>query len=202
VGYNSDSTHTHRVYILGKNLIAVEQNIQFTPANVTIHTAPNPTTLSPAPPAGMQPPPPPPPPSLPPAMPPTPAMARPGPSNILLPDSDEEDGDKEELGEEDPVLPGQYQSPAVSKNTKTWPKTSKPSYTQLTCTSTCKRQPADIDRQIAAGKGTADGRMAERKGKKKTGAVAELIDKLAYLSVDCAFITKLTPVVAEVISNT
>jgi hypothetical protein len=40
VGYDKDSTHAHRIYIPGKNLIAVERNIRFAPANVTVHTGP------------------------------------------------------------------------------------------------------------------------------------------------------------------
>lgn len=70
-----------------------------------------------------------------------------------LPDSEgEEGGDKDEEGgwedEEcaDPVLPGQFETPAISKNTKPHQKTGEPSYTQPTCTSTHRKQLADIER--------------------------------------------------------
>jgi hypothetical protein len=119
-----------------------------------------------------------------------------------LPDSDDED--KEMMGwgrKKNCTIPaplGQYQSPAVSKNPKARQKAGEPTYAQPTCTSTRKKQLADIDRQIAAGEGSADGRVAGKKGKKRVGA-AELIDELAYLGTDCAFIADLTPIVAEAI---
>jgi hypothetical protein len=119
-----------------------------------------------------------------------------------LPDSDDEDGD-DGLGEEeelhDPMLLGQYQSPAVSKNPKARQKAGEPTYAQPTCTSTCKKQLANIDRQITAGEGSADGRVAGRKGKKRVGAVVELIDELTYLGTDC--IADLMPIVTEVIGD-
>jgi hypothetical protein len=82
------------------------------------------------------------------------------------------------------------------------PRTSAPNYAQPMCTSTRRKQPADIDKWIAAGEGMADGRALGKRMKKKTGAVAELVDELAYLGADCVFITELTPVVVEVISDT
>ncbi|KAF8261968.1 hypothetical protein EI94DRAFT_741698 [Lactarius quietus] len=144
---------------------------------------------------------------LPPALPPVPAMTRPTPSNIPLPDSDEESGEDKEEGREwededrpDPALPGKYQSPAASKPI-TRKKTSGPSYAQPTRTSTRKKCPADINRRITAGEGTADGRMEGKKTKKKPGVATALLDELAYLGADCAFIAELTPIVASVIND-
>ena len=202
VGYDKNSTHAHRIYIPGKNLIAVERDVRFVPANVTVHTAPSPTTPSQTPTLL-------PPPTLPPAQPPAPTTARPTPSNVPLPDSDDEDGGEEEGEGEwedeeraDPAPPGKYQSPVVSRNT-TRPRASAPSYAQPTRTSTRKKQPADIDKRIAAGEGTTDGRAAGKRPKKKTGAAAVLTDDLAYLGADCAFIAELTSIdfVASAISD-
>ena len=198
VGYDKDSTHAHRIYIPSKSSIAVERNVRFAPTNVTVHTGPAPTP-TPAPPAL-----PPSAPTLPPATPPAQAPAKPTPFNTPLPDSeDEEDGGEEVEGWEDeerpdPAPPGQYKTPAASKTT-TRPKTSAPSYAQPTRTSTRRKQPGDIDRRIAAGEGTADGRTAGRK--KKTGSAAALADELAYLGADCAFITELAPIVASAIND-
>ncbi|KAF8272269.1 hypothetical protein EI94DRAFT_1796401 [Lactarius quietus] len=206
VGYDKDSTHTHQIYVPDKNSIAVKQDVRFVLANVTVYTAPStntpaPTATAQAPQLTL------PPTTLPPALPPVPATTKPTPSNVPLPDSDEDSrGDEEEGGEwevEDqpnPALPGKCQSPTVSKPA-TQSRASGPSYAQPMCTSTCKKFPSNIDRRITAGEGTADRRVAGRKAKKKTGASAALLDELAYLSTDSAFIAELTPVVASAISE-
>jgi hypothetical protein len=70
----------------------------------------------------------------------------------------------------DPAPPGQYQPPAASKNTSQNPaEAGEPSYAQPTRTSTRKKQPGDIDRRIAAGEGTADGKPAG-KGEEEDGS--------------------------------
>ncbi len=40
IGYDSDSTHAHRVYWLGKGSVSVERNIKFVPVTVTVFTPP------------------------------------------------------------------------------------------------------------------------------------------------------------------
>ena len=40
MGFDSDSTHAHRVYWLGKNAISVKRNIKFVPITVSIYTPP------------------------------------------------------------------------------------------------------------------------------------------------------------------
>ena len=68
-------------------------------------------------------------------------------------------------------------------------------------TSTHKQQPGDVDRRIAVGEGMANGKVVGQKVKKKTGSAVVLMDKLAYLSADCAFITELMPIIACTISD-
>ena len=205
VGYDKDSTHTHRIYFPDKNSVGVERDVRFTPTNITVHAGPVPTPA----PTSSPPAPPPPPAALPPATPPAPIIAKPTPFNTPLPDSEGEEEQEEGEGEDgwedeerpDPAPPGQFQTPAVSTTTRTRARTSAPSYAQPTRTSTRKKQPGDVDRRIAAGEGTADGKVAGRKVKKKTGSAAMFMDDLAYLGADCAFISELTPIVAEAISD-
>src|SRR5713226_6887211 len=52
VGFDTNSTHAHRVYWQGKNSVSVERNIKFSPATVTIPSLP-PNTPNYTPPAGM-----------------------------------------------------------------------------------------------------------------------------------------------------
>ena len=202
VGYDKDSTHAHQIYFPDKNSVGVERDVRFTPTNVTVHAGPVPTS---APPPHA----PPPPPSLPPAMPPAPTTTRATPFNMPLPDSEGEEEQEEGEGEDgwedeerpNPAPLGQFQAPAVSTTTKTQARTSVPSYAQPTHTSTRKKQPGNVDRRIAAGEGTADGKVAGWKVKKKTGSAAALMDELAYLGTDCVFITELMPIIAGAISD-
>jgi hypothetical protein len=205
VGYDKDSTHAHRIYIPDKNKIAIERNIKFAPTTVTI-TAPMPLIIHPHAIIPSQPPQPPQPPILPPTVPPIPTW--PAPESTPLPDSEgEEGGEKDEEGawedEEraDPAPPGQFEAPTTSKNTKSRQKTSGPSYAQPTRTSTRRKQPADIERHIAAGEGTADGR-ATIKRTKKTGAAVALMDKIAHFGADFAFVSELTPTITDAIGDT
>ena len=68
-------------------------------------------------------------------------------------------------------------------------------------TSTHKQQPGDVNRRIAVGEGMANGKVVGQKVKKKTGSAVVLMDKLTYLSADCAFITELMPIIACTISD-
>ena len=68
-------------------------------------------------------------------------------------------------------------------------------------TSTRRKQPADIERRIAAGEGTADGRGAGKRTK-KIGVGAAIMDEFAHIGVDFAFASELTPVIAEAIGDT
>ena len=204
VGYDKDSTHTHRIYIPSKSSIAVEQNIRFAPTNVTIHTGPAPVNSSPAPPS----------PVLPSALPPISTTAQPFPSDVQDLEGEEEgEEDEEGDGEEDwhdPAPPGQYQSPAVNKNkaNKSQPKTGEPSYAQPTQTSTRKTKPGKIDRRIEAGEGTADGRItsstksqASKKPKKKGGTTVAFTEEFAHFGIDFAFAAELAPVVEAAIGD-
>ena len=200
VGYDKDSTHAHRIHFSDKNKVAIERNVKFAPTTVTIHAPPivNPTHANTAPQ----------PPILPPAPPPIPTLPWPAPEQTPLPDLEgEEGGDKDEEGgwedEEraDPALPGQFETPAISKNTKPRRKAGEPSYVQPTRTSTRRTQPADIDRRIAAGEGTADGRTTGKRAK-KIGAAAAITNEFAHIGVDFAFASELTPVITEAIGDT
>ena len=62
VGFNSDSTHAHRIYWPSKNSISVERNIKFVPITVSIYTPPPsydiamaPTTICSTAPTSVQP---------------------------------------------------------------------------------------------------------------------------------------------------
>ena len=118
IGYDNDSTHAHRIYWAGKNSVSVERNVKFTPTTVTVYTAPPPSNQTPAFTPSQ-------PATLPPAPPSMPTLPWPTPEQAPLPDSEgEEGGDKDEEGgwedEEcaDPAPPGQFETPAISKNTK------------------------------------------------------------------------------------
>ena len=83
VGYDSESTHAHRIYWPYKHSITVERNIKFITPTVTIYAGPLriiAPTQAPAAPAVGPPQPPAPAPALPPARPPSPAQAPQAPS--------------------------------------------------------------------------------------------------------------------------
>ena len=207
VGYDKDSTHAHRIYILSKNSIAVEQNVRFVPTDVTIHTGPTPANSSLTPPS-----------ALPPVLPPVQTTTDLGPPPLAQDDEDEQDeeGGEEEQGRgeeeaQDPALPGQYQSPTVnkSKTPRSQPKTSGPSYTQPTRTSSRKSKPGEVERRIEAGEGTTDGRptsstkaLQPKKPKKVRRASAAIIDDFLEFGVNCEFIATAAPLIAQAISKT
>ena len=207
VGYDKDNTHAHRIYIASKNSIAVERNVRFAPTDVTVHTGPTPVNSSHTSP-----------PALPPAHPPVQTTMESGPPPLVRDDEDERDEEEDEeeqgRGEEetqDPAPPGQYQSPAVTKNKSSKPrlKASEPNYAQPTRTSTCKGKPGDVERRIEAGEGTTDGRPSSsaripqpKKPKKVRGASAAIIDDFLEFGVNCEFIAAAAPLIAQAISKT
>lgn len=76
---------------------------------------------------------------------------------------------------------------------------------QPTQTSTCKSKPREVNRQIEAGKGTANGRSVKgqmtKKQKKKGSIAAVFTDNFIELGVSCKFITATAPLIAEAISK-
>ena len=71
VGYDADSTHAHRIYWPGKNVVSVERNVKFVPTSVITRSPPPSYTTATAP-AAQQPPAAPQPPPAPPFAPPAP----------------------------------------------------------------------------------------------------------------------------------
>ena len=140
VGYDKDSTHTHRIFMPDKNRVAVERNIQFVPATVTIYTQTGDTThaITAAPQSSQQP-------TLPSASLPAPPLAlmMPWPKPGDAPNKEGEEGGEEDEGggwededRNDPAPPGQFQTSTASKSAK--PRTkANPSYAQPTRTSLC-----------------------------------------------------------------
>ncbi len=153
---------------------------------------------------------PPPPPSLPPALPPVPALAPPQLQDITLLLSDADDDDDDNVEDQlDPVLPGQYQSMLTTSKDKlkNWCNSDgNPGYAQAMWALTCKSKPLDYKKRLEAGKGTVDrGEHEEEIGwsskKKKLRAAAAFADKFTDFGTDCKFITGITPLIVEVISN-